>query len=350
MSKNSSFPPLLPTAYQCSMPTHSFLQGKDLLVPLAANVTLFTCENKEMCYNVTHQLTCSLLNTTSPKACSFDWKSVPLTKATALSSLGSASLFAAFANGYYNIYWRPRIEEANLPLLQSLMRERFPTQPPSVRLIILDTTSRVSFFQQNRKTVRWLEDVMLGTTSRVYDFALHNIVGISTGQNIPQLIHGCQPSTKRLNDHTLNCGHGNSLIRYFAENGYVTAYFSQFNMSTEAIYEFGTHCFCGHPFAASKQQTCKTGENDGEMYQLQSPIPSKRCFAGKLGAQHLFDAQQSFENTFPSHPTLSVLHVMMSHTPFLNGAPQVRAALGHQIWLFITFSFHFFLLAGCCPH
>ena len=103
----------------------------------------------------------------------------------------------------------------------------------NIEIVVLDTTSRISFALQAPETRRWIEEFGAEPISHkhfVFEFVRQNIIGVDTPRNMNALMAGCPPNhgygAEVVNHLRKDCG--TQISEYLQSLGYVTIIASQY--------------------------------------------------------------------------------------------------------------------------
>ena len=230
------------------------------------------------------------------------------------------------------------IKRPELERLKGLIRENERCQVPaaSVQVIVMDSTSRVSFLVSAIKSRRWLEDLGANPTSHkhlVLHYPFMNIIGWGTPQNLNALfaacppIYACPPDFESRNCATaeahafppLRDGCDKTLAELYSARGYVTVLKSMSWPLSRAVEGFD-HRIDLHVDWLSHVHTCRASgecgaqgsEGDYAPYWPSSEVPHQHCLGDFPIHQMMLEYVQQCHSHY-SIPTFSVLHTFVNH-------------------------------------
>ena len=199
-----------------------------------------------------------------------------------------------------------------------LSGRRCSVSPASVNLVIMDSTSRISFLLQAATTRPWLED--LGSSSSdhaVLHYDRFNSIGWSTAPNVNALMAACPPTyacetggarecdlAKAISFPPLREGCGEPLAPLYQSHGYVTVLNRQGWPNSHEVEGFDHYVdletsWLGHLHTCRSNGECgnKGSPGDWAPYFPSSGVPSQSCFGDYHIHHHMLKYVDSASST-----------------------------------------------------
>lgn len=263
---------------------------------------------------------------------------------------------------YYNYLTNPRRSMDEKIRLSQKVEQLYISRPPSISIIVLDTTSANSFFRGAPNTTSVLEclgeRVVKQTTERpaqsasdveVFFFPRTSTVGVSTFANVPQLCGGCRPNPGSLGkDDNTYCANATWNQDFFEGRGYATMIASDLNYchssSSRNKDALSTIDVSGSMinWGWANQHGLPNGElnEKNEFFVAWKPSSDdlrSHCLGGEYSHEKLFQAARKFREFYEPHvPTYVWSHLAGNHVSHQSG---ITGSIDNGLAEHITSSF-----------